>query len=261
MPLDNSKQIEAYLSLVKDWEDPNPSPVLEDHNGITVVRDDLLGAGAKIRFIDYMIKHTPKGVKEWVYGSSPRWGYGQISLSYVSKKYKKKCTLFLPESKEWHQNTQRAIDYGAQAIKVPVGFMTVTEARSREYIAKTPGSRLVPFGLADDTVYGSIIKVARNLPYVPDEVWTVAGSGTLNRGLQMAWPHAKFHMISVGHVLTNEEIGIAEVFRHPLKFAQQCKKKELPPFPSVLEYDAKAWSYMNEHADKSKKNLFWNVGA
>jgi len=252
---------EYYLSLVQDWKDPYPNPIIKEYDGISVVRDDLLGAGSKIRFIDYLIKNTPKSIKEWVYGSSPRWGFGQISLSYACKKYKKKCTLFLAESKELHPNTKRAIENGANVIQVPVGFMKVCEARSREYILKNPNTKLVPFGLVDDTVYGSIIKVARNISFIPDEVWTVAGSGTLNRGLQMAWPKCKCFMVSVGHKLTYEEIGKAKMHRHYLKFAQQCKKDKWPPFPSVGEYDAKAWEYIQKYADKSKKVLFWNVGA
>lgn len=254
---------EYYLSLIKGWEDPNPEPVIELHDGIHVVRDDLLGNGAKVRFIDFLIKHTPEGVDEWVYGSSPRWGYGQISLSYACKKYGKKCTLFLPESNELHPNSQRAKDNGAKIIMVPVGFMKVCEARSREYIAEHKKAKLVPFGLVDDTIYGSIIKVARSLPIVPASVVTVAGSGTLNRGLQMAWPNAECHMVSVGHVLTDDEIANAIVYRHSLKFAQKCKKGECPPFPSVGEYDAKGYLYAKGIAEKNQGRitLFWNVGA
>ena len=33
---------EYYLDLAKDWEDPNPPPVIKMHDGVRVVRDDLL---------------------------------------------------------------------------------------------------------------------------------------------------------------------------------------------------------------------------
>jgi hypothetical protein len=46
---------ENYLDWVKDWEDPNPKPVLKEHEGFIVVRDDLLGAGSKIRGVDYLV--------------------------------------------------------------------------------------------------------------------------------------------------------------------------------------------------------------
>lgn len=201
-------------------------------------------------------------VDEWVYGSSPRVGYGQISLAYVAAKHHKQATVFVPEAKTLHPNSVRAQELGAQIIQVPTGFKAVCEARAREYVMQDRSRRqLVPFGLADGTVYASIVKVARSLPFVPEQVWTVAGSGTLNRGLQLAWPNAACFMVSVGHVLTTEEIGRATVYKHPLKFAQQCKPANRPPFPSVLEYDAKAWEFVQRYADKGKRVLFWNVGA
>lgn len=251
------RNAEYYLSLVKDWEDPFPPPVLQSYEGIIVVRDDLLRVGSKSRFCDKLIGEN-KEVKEWVYGSSPRVGFGQVSLAYICKTYKKKCAIFIAEANELHPNTKLAKHFGAKIVQVPMGFLKVTEARAREYVAEDPENRkLVPFGLADDTVYGSIIKVARSLPYTPEEVWTVAGSGVLNRGLQLAWPKAKCHMVSVGHKLTNEEIGRGNCILHPLKFAQECKKIKRPPFPSVVEYDSKAWEFIPKNS--GKKVLFWNV--
>ncbi len=228
------KTAEEYLSTVRGWVDCEPEPVLKKYEHITVLRDDLLPAGSKSRFLDRLIGGTIS-VKEWVYGSSPR------------------------EANELHPNSLKAKKFGAKIIQVPMGFMTVCEARAREYVAKDPLRKLVPFGLADDTVYGSIIKVARSLDFVPDEVWTVAGSGVLNRGLQLAWPKAKCFMVSVGHTLSKEEIGRAKMIKHPLKFAQKCKPDNRPPFPSVLEYDSKAWQYVLENSNKRKKVLFWNV--
>jgi len=73
-----------YLSLIGDWKDPNPEPVVEEHDGFLVVRDDLLGGGSKIRFADYLIRNDDN-IKEWVYGSSPATGYAQISLGHLCK--------------------------------------------------------------------------------------------------------------------------------------------------------------------------------
>ena len=250
---------EDYLATVKGWEDPMPEPVLEGYEGITVVRDDLLTAGSKARFLDVLISRN-RDVQEWIYGASPRVGYGQVSLAFVASKYDKRSTVFLPESKELHPNSKKAEDLGAKIVQVSTGFMGVCMARARAYLQTVENARLVPFGLADDTVYGSIIKVARDLPFLPEIVVTVAGSGVLNRGLQLAWPDAEFYAVSVGHKLTDEERGRATVIRHPLKFAQQCKKDKRPPFPSVLEYDAKAWEYAVQIKQRTKKKvLFWNV--
>ena len=260
-PLHREFFIANHLHLVDDWKDPNPAPVLEQHEGVWVVRDDLLPAGAKSRFLDVLLRDGM--VDEWVYGSSPRVGYGQVSLAYVAAKYKKASTVFLPASKELHPNSLKAQAFGAKIVQVPVGFMKVCEARARAYVQEQRlngvNCELVPFGLDSPSVIGSIIKVARSLPIIPQEVWTVAGSGTLSRGLQLAWPDAKVYAVSVGHVLTPHEAGRAEVIRHPLKFEQKCRPADFPPFPSVAEYDAKAWKFIRERADTTKTVLFWNV--
>ena len=39
----NLLSAEDYLATVADWEDPYPAPLVEDHNGFIVVRDDILG--------------------------------------------------------------------------------------------------------------------------------------------------------------------------------------------------------------------------
>ena len=81
-----------FLDLVRDWEDPNPAPIVEKHNGIYVVRDDLLEGGSKVRFADKLIKDTP--VKEFVYGGSNKVGWGNISLAYLCRKYNKTAVSF-----------------------------------------------------------------------------------------------------------------------------------------------------------------------
>ena len=88
---------EEYLSLVKDWVDPWPEPVIKNYDGINVVRDDLLNAGAKVRFVDYFIKTLPINIKEVVYGACPANGYAQISLPIVCNRYDKKTVLFMAE--------------------------------------------------------------------------------------------------------------------------------------------------------------------
>jgi hypothetical protein len=34
---------EDYLEMIGDWTDSLPAPVVEEHEGILVVRDDLIG--------------------------------------------------------------------------------------------------------------------------------------------------------------------------------------------------------------------------
>ena len=249
------KTRDELLSLVSNWQDPFPQPVIEEHDGIRVVRDDLLVYGSKIRFLDHLVKNMSES--EIVYGSSPRWGGAQLSLAKLCQTYNKKFVLFIAQSKELHSYTQHAKDLGADIRKVNPGYLKVTEARAREYVSENSNDRhLIKIGGDHDEVFGSIIKVASQIP-APKRFFTVGSSGTLNRGLQLAWPNAEAHMISVGKGITPETLGRANLHISPYKFQQQCKKKERPPFPSSLEYDSKAWSFVKEYGEDG--DLFWNV--
>ena len=255
---------EEYLATVEGWQDPNPAPVLERHEGVCVVRDDLIPGGSKSRFIDYLIGYAPefRYVQEWVYGHSPRWGYGQLALSHVARLHGKRSTLFLAKSNDLYPNTALAASWGTTVHQVPLGFMTVCASRAAAYVAEDPTTRrMVPFGLDHETVMGSIIKVARSIPIKPDEVWSVAASGTLTRGLQLAWPNAQVNVVQVGHKMSPEERGRATVFTYPKPFATKCPAKDRPPFPSVGEYDAKAWTFARDAARRNpdKIVLLWNV--
>ena len=76
-------------SPIDNWKDPFPPPVVEKYADIIVVRDDLLEGGSKVRFLDYLIKTTD--CEEWVFGGANKIGWGPISLSYLCRKYNKKC--------------------------------------------------------------------------------------------------------------------------------------------------------------------------
>jgi len=252
---------------MQEWCDPYPCPVIEYHDGVAVVRDDLLNVGSKVRFLDYLIGHDPdtSGIEEWVYGSSPATGYAQISLPIVCSKYGKKAVLFMAKRDEskLHEYQKRGIEAGAVYHWVNMGMLAVTEKRARDYVAEDPTRRrMLPIGLSHPTVEASIIRVARSLPLVPDVVWSVASSGTLSRGLQAAWPNAQVHAVSVGHKMAEWQIGRAIQHRSPYPFDKPVKKNELPPFPSAPTYDAKGWSIMQQWRQEHRPTgtiLYWNV--
>jgi hypothetical protein len=166
-----------------------------------------------------------------------------------------------------HPYQQRGLDAGADIHWVPNGMLSVTQARAREYVAESPTTRmLLPMGLEHPTVFGSFIRVARNLQIKPRYVWSVGSSGTLNRSLQLAWPDAEVHVVSTGHQMSEKEIGRAHFHRSPYTFNQVVPLYEQPPFPSATSYDAKAWApmmywYRTARIPGSGPVLFWNVGA
>ena len=144
---------------------------------------------------------------------------------------------------------------------VNMGMLTVTQSRARKYVEENPKERvLFPLGLEHPTVIGSIIKVARKTLKDIDfsEIWSVGSSGTLSRGLQLAFPDKDVNVVSVGHKMSEREIGRAKFYRSEYNFDQPVGGGDIPPFPSAPTYDAKGWTFVKRFAKPNA--LFWNVG-
>lgn len=227
--------------------------IVREHEKVMVLRDDLLPYGSKTRFLDGYFR---KIVHDEVVYASPRHGFAQISIAYLAKVHRKRATIFIPASNEMTVYTQRAIELGANVIQVPMGFLSVLKSKVGKY-AKQKGAFILPFGLGAPEVVACIGKIAETIDIEPDEVWTVAGSGTLSRGLQLAFPYADFFAVQTGRKLSQKDVGRATIIPCPIPFGKPTKKQ--PPFPSVPEYDAKAWEHIPK--DGKKLRLFWNVGA
>lgn len=244
----------SYLRLAMDWEDPFPDPVLETVNGFTVVREDLLQVGSKARFADFYI--STRAARHFVY-PAPRVGFAAVSLALICKRYKKRVSLLVPACAELSDYHLAALEYGADIRSVRIASQIVLNSYAKAFAARA-GAESVPLGLHHELITAALVKVAYNVAKKhgePKEVWTVAGSGVLTRGLQIAWPSAKFFAVSVGHKLTLGESGRATVIKYPRDFNSNAKIK--PPFPCVSNYDAKCWEIMQKQA--SKGALFWNV--
>lgn len=247
--------------LVKDWSDTEKQIEILQIDNLTVVNDGAYEFGSKARFIDKYISELGGHIKEVVY-ASPTTGFAQISLAYVCKKYGKKAVLFEPERSlnKLHEYQKKCLELGGEIHWVKMGMTPVLKAHAKKYVESNMQSIMAPFGFDHETIVASIIKVAQSLKIEqPDEIWTVAGSGTLSRGLQLAFPNSAVWAVGVGHKLSEREEGRANITYHALKFSQATKI--LPPFASAKTYDAKAWEYIEELKETfpDKKILFWNV--
>jgi hypothetical protein len=226
-------------------------PILEVFDGIHVVRDDLFPGGTKARFIPELFSDAD----ELVY-ASPACGGAQFALATVARYLGKRVTIFVAKRAVIHPRTYQAARLGANIQQVVPGYLTVVRARAREYANQAPRAKLLSFGLEVPLASKLIATAARQLKISPDEIWCAAGSGVLARGLFLAWPEARRHVVEIGRTLKPADVPGAKIWPYPLAFENPCKTQ--PPFPSDRHYDAKAWEVCRANHG-SGLCVFWNV--
>jgi hypothetical protein len=224
-----------------------PNLVITVCNGVRVVRDDMLPGGTKRRVIGQFLKEN----EEYVY-AGPAYGYAQMALAYAARDRHASATIFVAKRNKLHARTLEAMKAGAKIVQVPFGYLSNVQSKAREYCEAT-GAINIPFGFEFPEFEQSLAEVAKTIQPTPSEVWTVAGSGTLSRSLQMAWPDAKFYAVQIG-----KQARIGNATRLIAKEPFEADAERLPPFPSCSNYDAKAWRFIAGMA--SEGALFWNVG-
>lgn len=231
--------------------EPHSPPATSEHDGILVVRDDLFPGGTKARFLPLLFSDE---VDEIVY-ASPAEGGAQTALAWAAKARGKRATIFVAARKEPHPRGILARQLGANVIEVKPGYLAVVQARAREYAAQAPDRALVPFGADVSEALTVIAGAARSLNIEPAEVWCAAGSGVLARGLALAWPNARRHVVQVGRELSRDEVAGAEIHVYPKPFSAEGSPA---PFPSDPHYDAKAWEVTKARHGPGLC-VFWNV--
>jgi hypothetical protein len=227
------------------------APLVEDHHGILVVRDDLLPGGTKSRYLSVLFEQA----EEVVY-ASPVQGGAQVALAAIAARLHKQATIFCAKRRIWHARTCQAAAMGAEIMEIAPGYLSVIQARAKHYCDAT-GALLAPFGLDIPQSRTAIGEAAQATDLSPDEVWCAAGSGTLSRALQSVWPCAEHHVVQVGHTLSKAESRDAIV--HPAGVPFNTLHKGPVPFPSDRHYDAKAWAACLSYPHKGNIVLFWNV--
>lgn len=250
-----------FLDVAKDWVDPLGVATLNDHEGLTVVRDDLI-SGSKCRFADLLVQSIKEDTIVYV---QPRVGLAGVSILNIAKRYNKKVVLFMPASKKISHHQAVCIERGAIPKFRRIAAMPVLNKYAKDW-AKANNAYFVPLGLKHELVVAGAAKVARNISEyyqkVPDVCFVATSTGVLVRGLQLGWPSTKFYAVTVARNMKSGELGRAEPIIEPLEFQTPEKKINQPPYPTVLTYDAKAWKYAKEYKAKNpNENVWiWNVG-
>lgn len=234
------------------WQLP---PQIENHNGITVVREDLCEGGSKIRFLPHLVGDA----KEIVFGG-PFCGGAPYALSVWGKKKGVKITLFYAKRAQLHKRQLLAQANGAIIHQVPFGYMANVQAKARQY-AQDNGALFLPLGFDIPQACGPFVDYMRSVRHTVgkvDEVWCATGSGMLARCLSEAFPDSKIHGVIVGLKSRNQKQPFrSNVTLHECKYQFQQETKASAPFPSCPNYDRKAWELMQRMG--TGRILFWNV--
>lgn len=248
---------QAWLDLAGDWKDPFEAPQLVDHEGFKVIREDMMGFGSKCRFGDILVQKAESDTLVYV---QPRYGFAGISLAYLAKKYNKRLVLFSPSQKEISDHQAICVERGAEMKFKRIAAMPVLNSHAKKW-AEENGAFFIPLGLKHELVTAAAVKVAYDIAEkhgYPEEVWSAISTGVLSRSLQIAWPDAEFNGVAVARNIQKGERGRAKIWSHPKAFNQNVNPEFNPPFPSALNYDAKAWEFMKKHGNPGA--WFWNVG-
>lgn len=243
---------EYYLSLCEGWEPYNPDPVVVEHEGVRVVRDDLI-VGTKTRAGDLL---ASKLESDTIVYCQPRTGLAGVSLMDVAKHRDKKVVLFMPAAKRISQHQACCIEQGCTPIFERIAAMPNLNLKAKQWAMENKHA-FVPLGLRHELATAGIVHAASMIPE-PEEVWVAISTGVLSRALQIAWPNAKFNCVAVARNLKEGELGRASVISDPLEFQTPEKKENQPPFPTVPTYDAKVWKYIPKNTGRNI--LMWNVG-
>ena len=116
---------------------------------------------------------------------------------------------------------------------------------AKEY-AIDKGYEFIPFGLKHPLVTAGFVKIGYD--YIqergePETIYTAVSTGVLTRGLQIGFPNAEFYGVCVARNMKHGELGRANVISEPLAFHTK-EKILIPPFDTVVNYDAKVWKYI-----------------
>ena len=245
--------IGSWLQLTENWTDPYPDPVIQTHDGIQVVRDDLI-VGTKARAAHRLFQDVKEDTVVYV---QPREGAAGVSLIEAANAANKKVKFFMPASKRMSETQALVIERGADYEFHRIAAMPNLN-RMAEQWALQNNAFFIPLGLKHSLVTAALVRVGHNLRmngFNPTTMAVATSTGTLIRALQIAFPDTTFHSVAVARNLQAGEKGPATFYSDTRPFLTDTKF--VCPFPSYQNYDAKAWEYCVNNGIEA----MWNVAS
>ena len=244
---------EEWLTMTENWEDPFPMPQVITHNGVQVVRDDLV-PGTKCRGGDLLVSTRPEQTLVYV---QPREGAAGVSLLEVAKRHGKTVKLFMPSSKRMSDTQAITIEQGADYEFRRIAAMPNLNKIAKQW-AEDNNAFFIPLGLRHELVTAALVRVADNLlrsGFNPKRMAVATSTGVLGRALRIGFPTTEFHTVAVARNLSAGEMGPGTFTSSSIPFLKDTKYP--CPFPTYDNYDRKAWEYAAENGIEA----MWNVAA
>ncbi len=186
-----------------------------------------------------------------------------VALSVLGKRLGIKVTLFYAARKALHANQALAAKNGATLRFCRPGYMTVVQARAREYAAEA-GALMLPLGFDVPEArepFGRFIADVRASVGDIDEVWCAMGSGMLARNLALGFPNSEIHAVPVGLASRHSEQDFPEsVTLHPTRYRFEQESRLEPPAGVSMSpnYERKAFEKFLARGP-ARPALFWNI--
>jgi len=249
---------DAYLKLTENFKSLLPDPVIVEHDGVKVVREDLvLKGGTKSRAGEFLVSQVKKNTLVYVV---PRVGHAGVAIMELAKLYNKEVIFFMPACKEISDHQSHIIDMGPKdVIFERIAAMPNLNKLAKKY-ADQNGFEFLPFGLNHPHTIAGFVRTCENILKnykEPEEMWSVVSTGVLTRGLQIGFPNTDMNGVCVARNMKQGELGRTKIISEPLPFLKNEKDENLPGFNTVPSYDGKGWKYVPKNSGKDV--WFWNV--
>ena len=247
-----AKTLDEWLKITEGWQMSHPLPFLADHEGITIVRDDMIDGGTKARALDFLLSKVDN---EWITYVCPRAGAAPYAIAKFAKQAGRKVKMYVPSSKRMSELQAKMFELGCDEVV----FERIASQKNLNIMAQQwaqeNGAYFVPMGLNTELATAALVRVAYSLGWAPSELAVATSTGVLGRALRIAWPDAKFHSVAVARNLKAGEMGPGVFYSDPRPFLKDSK---FPcPFPTYDNYDRKAWEY----AVNNNVEAMWNVAS
>ena len=231
------------------------SPVVIPYGRFSVVRDDLLFGGTKMRYVYDVARKNPD-VKEWCF-AGPAWGGASIAVTSTCFDLGLRTSQFYAWRKNLVERQKICEALGARLVEIKPGYLTNVRAKARRDVALRPDAKLIEWGVPDSRE--AIERIAKQIPTVGiSEVWCAYGSGTLLEALYNVFAPRGIRIctVGVGAPFSEKAKAIADrLIDYPKPFA--WRTRAVVPFPSCRHYDAKCWEVAQKEA--RGRALIWNV--